>query len=49
MLLPAESEDINTGDFSGAVGGDILRFTGSELAISADINTTSPRDSSGGH
>ena len=37
-------EDINTGDFSGAVGeGDILRFTDSELAIITDINTTSPQ------
>ena len=37
-------EDINTGDFSGAVGeGDILRFTDQELAIITDINTTSPQ------
>ena len=37
-------EDVNTGDFSGAVGeGDILRFSDSELAIITDINTTSPQ------
>ena len=37
-------EDINTGDFSGAVGeGDILRFTDQELAFITDINTTSPQ------
>ena len=41
---PGTLEDINTGDFSGAVGeGDILRFTDSELAIITDINTTSPQ------
>ena len=45
VLIPTSGtlEDINTGDFSGAVGeGDILRFTDSELAI-IDINTTSPQ------
>ena len=37
-------EDINTGDFSGAVGeGDILRFSDQELALITDINTTSPQ------